>query len=927
MTRRRRRLLVVLSLLALAGLAAAALIALPRAVHAAVASELRAQGFPAASFRVRRVGWAWIELADVRLAGDLSAEAIRADFDPRRRTMESLVVSGARVDLDPSALDASSLARLSSRAGESSDAPPARVRLERARLVVAGDEAIELDGDVRPHEEEARLVVRSMLGEHEVAARVRTRGARRVLSLRARSSLDAARATVQWTRAGEITVDASAELGPGARGAGGPALRLEGGSLVAHARLDEGRASDLELHAQARGVSLDRLAIGDVEVRAAREEEAIAWSARLTAKDALAARIDGRAPLELARWTAPGPMAWQVSGPIDGALLERALPGVVFSPGPRVALAGTLRREPSRWILDAIDGTVQLDRLEVPGGDTSLEGVRARVAARASIGARVSLHVEPGTTVRAARLDIDELHASDLEVAPVLTVDARGGRASVTLSRDAAARMRRLAIGSGPAALRFHEARTRLSSREGAPIVDTGRAPHVRMRLDAEAPRVSGLLAGSAARGGGELTVTMRDGGADIALPLEVRAAALERPDAELSLESARLSLPLIWRRGVLGAEGSMRARAMRFRGVLVGEASGAVSVSADAVSLAWRAPATSDASFRLRGRFPFERGGGRVGVVVPRTVAREGDALTRILAELTDMTVTGPVEGEIDLDVEAPERGRARIVLQGAELAEVDGTARARGVHGTLRLAHLSPLASHGPDPVSWTELRIGDLVRTRAGTARLSFSRDGRVSVAAFDALAAGGRVRAAPFSFAWEEPDVALDLQLDGIDLSYLARSFGSGRVRASGELDGRVALRVKTGRERRVVLGDGRLDARGPGRIRFGAGTAADLDARSLEGVLEGEWLRERLASTLADFRYERLSLLLDAPSEPGRGGTTRLRARVVGRGARTRQELDLTLGVRGVQPLLDGALRLMPEGRASARIEARIDTRR
>lgn len=208
MTRRRRRLLVVLSLLALAGLAAAALIALPRAVHAAVASELRAQGFPAASFRVRRVGWAWIELADVRLAGDLSAEAIRADFDPRRRTMESLVVSGARVDLDPSALDASSLARLSSRAGESSDAPPARVRLERARLVVAGAEAIELDGDVRPHEEEARLVVRSMLGEHEVAARVRTRGARRVLSLRARSSLDAARATVQWTRAGEITVDA-----------------------------------------------------------------------------------------------------------------------------------------------------------------------------------------------------------------------------------------------------------------------------------------------------------------------------------------------------------------------------------------------------------------------------------------------------------------------------------------------------------------------------------------------------------------------------------------------------------------------------------------------------------------------------------------------------------------------------------------------
>lgn len=907
--------------------ALAALVALPRAAHAVVASELRAQGFADARFRVRRVGWTWIELADVRLAPDLSADAIRADLDLRRMSVEALVVSGARAQLDPGALDASSLARLMARHGAPSAPPPERVRLERARLVVRGHDALQIDGELRPRDEAALVVVRSVLGEHEIAARARTQGERTVLSLRARSALDAARATVRWSDAGPITVDVSAELGAGERRSRELTASLEGASLFAHAMISGGRARELELRAHARGASVEDLAIGDVEVLARHAGDAIEWSARLTAKDELAARVGGRAPLELARWSAPGPMAWEVTGPIDGALLERALPGVVFSPGPRVALSGTLRREATRWRLDAIDGTVELDRLEVPGGDTSLEGVRARVAARASIGPGVDLHVEPGTSVRATRLDIDELHAVEIDLAPVLRVDAGDGRARVTLARDADARMRLLAIGSGPAALRFHDARAGLSARAGAPIVDTARAPHVRMGLHAEAPRVSGLLTGSSARGGGELTVTMREGGADIALPLEVRAAALQRPDAELSLDGPRVSLPLEWERGVLGAAGSMRARAMRWRGVVLGEASGAVDVSSEAVQLAWRGPATSRASFQMSGRFPFERGGGRVRIVVPRTVAREGDPLTRVLAELTDMTITGPIEGEVELDVEAPERGRARIVLQDARIALSDGTAHARGVHGTLRLAHLSPPASAGPDPVSWTELRIGDLVRTRAGTARLSFSGEGRVSVAAFDASAAGGRVRAAPFSFDWEEPDFALDLQLDGIDLSYLARTVGSGRVRASGELDGRVALRVKTGPRRRVVLGDGRLDARGPGRIRFGEGTAADLDARSLDGLLEGEWLRERLASTLADFRYERLVLLLDAPPESSRGGTTRLRARVVGRGARTAQELDLTLGVRGVQPLLDGALRLMPEGRASARIEARIDDRR
>src|SRR5690606_3179327 len=113
-------------------------------------------------------------------------------------------------------------------------------------------------------------------------------------------------------------------------------------------------------------------------------------------------------------------------------------------------------------------------------------------------------------------------------------------------------------------------------------------------------------------------------------------------------------------------------------------------------------------------------------------------------------------------------------------------------------------------------------------AGTARLAFD-GGRIEVTAFDARAWGGRARAAPFAFDWDEPDLALDLQLDGIEIDPIVRTWSEGRARATGRLDGRVALRVQLGERRRVILGPGRLDARGPGRLRIGEGAARGLGA--------------------------------------------------------------------------------------------------
>ena len=885
-----------------------ALAALPRAAEHAVRSELRARGFANAELSVRGIGWGSIELADVRLAPDLRADRVRVELDVARGAIEAIDLDRVRAEVDPDAIEASSLARLLRSSGAPAAEPPARVRLERARLHVAGLEPIEVDGTIRPRDGDAQLVTRSPFGVHRVRARAREDA----LSVDARSALDRATVRARWTRSGTLAVDARAELGAGERPRG---VRLGSARLVARATLRDGRVEALELRAGATGISVDGLVIGDAELAAHREGSAVGWRARVDGPSGLTLAMRGRAPLELARIAEHGPVAWELAGPVDGALVERALPGVVVGPSLHVALTGTLRVGPSALELEDVGGTVEVARIEVPDGDTSVGELRARVAARATILPRPSIVLGEGTSVRAGALDIDELHARGVELAPELTIDATDAGVRIALAHDAVAHMERLSIGSGRSALHFDETRMSLGAAEGAPIVDTARDPHVRIRLDARARRVAGLLRGVGARGSGQLSVTLRRGGADIELPLEVEARRLEQTDADLALERARVALPLRWERGELASEGSMRAGAMAFRAIVLGPAAGAVRITPDAVRLAWRAPATPRTSFRMHARLPFDEGSGTVDVIVPRADAAAGDPLTRVLAELTGFAITGTLEGEAHLDVDAPERGRARLVLQNADVVAVSGSGEARGVNGTLLLSRLRPLETAAPSPLSWTALRIGDLVHTDAGTARLGFD-GGRIEVAAFDARAWGGRARAAPFAFDWDEPDLALDLQFDGIEIDPIVRTWSEGRARATGRLDGRVALRVQLGERRRVILGPGRLDARGPGRLRIGEGAARGLGAaKGLEGLLDGEWLRRRLESTLSDFRYERLVILLDESE-----GTTRLRARVVGRGVRTPQELDLALNVRGIQPLVDGVLRTWPNGGVRVRIE-------
>jgi hypothetical protein len=257
-----------------------------------------------------------------------------------------------------------------------------------------------------------------------------------------------------------------------------------------------------------------------------------------------------------------------------------------------------------------------------------------------------------------------------------------------------------------------------------------------------------------------------------------------------------------------------------------------------------------------------------------------------------------------------------ASVTVDGAEVAKTDGAASARGVRGTLRFTRLDPVVS-ARSRVTWTALSLGDAITADAGSALLRFEAPRHLAIRDMEAAIAGGHVRLAPFRFDLDAPDIPIDMTVRGVELERVL-AVTKGRVTGRGRLDGTLAVRVKLGEEKRIVLGDGRLTARGPGLLRIAdLAKVAPRSKNDLDAVMEGELIQQRVLHALADFRYRQLVLTVDDAN-----GTSHLRARVLGRGAQTPQELDVTLNLRGIQPLLDHALRVWPNGETTIEVRQR-----
>lgn len=259
------------------------------------------------------------------------------------------------------------------------------------------------------------------------------------------------------------------------------------------------------------------------------------------------------------------------------------------------------------------------------------------------------------------------------------------------------------------------------------------------------------------------------------------------------------------------------------------------------------------------------------------------------LLQDLHDVAVTWRLAG-----AGATGHGTARLSWTGSANAfAITGVARAAALDlgGVgLRDAELPldlrvsrdgmRLAAHKPLVIGWRAI-AGLPVDLGPGSAMLSLLHDG-VRVEHARLAAQGAALAVDPFDIRNGLP-VAATLHVRGLALARVLEVATRGRIQGSGMLDADLQLRRDGGR---LAISNGTVRARGPGNLRVRDFAWTDQIARSSMGME----LHQRIASTLEDFAYDQLSLVVRPRETPS---TLVLH----GHGEHIPQQLDITVNVR------------------------------
>lgn len=704
-----------------------------------------------------------------------------------------------------------------------------------------------------------------------------------------------------WTiplEPGAVQRSAIARLASSSGGGGGGAIdrvRIARSHIEVAGRAPIAIEGELRPSApSARLVVRSELGTHDI-LLAPRGDDALALEARPRAAG-LALAVDTDRTLTALRWRVDGraPRAW-----VTDALGAGGESGLALAADPGISASGTARRNDTAWTLEDVAASVHLAGASLDGAE--LEELRVWARGRGALDA-IALDA---VTVSAARIEAGDLRVDDVVVEGALDVALAGSDLRVTERAPLVVRAGATTLGSGPDRERLEGLAMELEGRDGPLATIDPAGVHLAARLRAEAPRARGVVAARTIRAHGTVSAEITSERSDVRGRIHAEAESLAHLDSDVVLTAPRVDLTLTTdARGRLRAVGRGRAEHAAWRSVPVGPTAAHVRVTRQELAIDAIGRATREAPFALAARIGLARDGGSVHLGVPMSEVRATDPLHRVLAELVGMRIVGRAGGQVDADLGTLGAGTARIAVEGASLEPTIGSGAARGVHGEIQLAQLEPATSVAFAPVRFLELDVGDLVTTGPGTARVRFAPDGQMEVEELTAVLGGGRVRLAPFRMDLDAPDTTVDVRLAGVDLADIATAISRGRVEATGEVDGRIALRVRLGEEMRIVLGEGHLTARPPGRIRVVGDVTPPADTRDPSRIAGA--LGRRVIAALSDFEYSRLSIDLVREGE-----ATMAHASVTGCGTRTPQEIELALNVSGIQPLLDEVLRLWP----------------
>lgn len=614
-------------------------------------------------------------------------------------------------------------------------------------------------------------------------------------------------------------------------------------------------------------------------------------------------------------------VTWDAAGALPAELLGLVLSEISLGSDVSVTTRGAAHAIGARWALEDVELDFDAARARVPSLKADLEDVSAELHARGWLGDGLDVQLDPRSRVRIGHIDTPEARLDRVELTPVIRISgvasapaATSGEAlasaSVHAAGDSHLSFETLELGEGAGETHFARAELTIAPRDEAPflVIESG-VGLASIGFSGSAHRVGGALVGRGVRVTGALTAELAADAVRVSMPLHLDVGRLRQLDSETSLTTAHFDLPLSWdEEGALSVAGRVRARGMSWSDVALGAVTGSIRLVGDHLTLDWTGDATETAPFELRASIGLATGRTVVDVAAPMSEVGAGDALHRVLVEAVGIEVIGPASCEVRVEPRAVGGGSARLTLAGASVRRVRGRGAGSDVRGTFALGSIDPPLSVERDRVTFGMLTLGDLVRTRDGSASVRFDGSGSIEVEDAVARVGGGRVRLAPFRFAPDDLDVDLDLTLEGIRMDRLVALLAEDRATASGLLDGNVALHLFLGDEPRVVLGEGRLAARGRGSLHIPGTAVAELAPTDLEQLSDGQWIRERVLAALSDFEYRRL--VFEVVDE---NGTRHLRAHVAGHGATTPQELELNVHVDDVQTLIDESMRVLPHG--------------
>ena len=291
--------------------------------------------------------------------------------------------------------------------------------------------------------------------------------------------------------------------------------------------------------------------------------------------------------------------------------------------------------------------------------------------------------------------------------------------------------------------------------------------------------------------------------------------------------------------------------------------------------------PATGAGVLRIDGgRIVFSAGGLQPAALSPRL----GDRLRAVVGSIGFFARVewGPASRQL-----------AEVAIENLsfELAGIPMT----GIAGRIAFDRLLPPATLPGQEL--TIERVGAAPALERGRIRFSLADGTRLTVHRLEFAIAGGGLRARPFRLDLARPRGSVTLHLEDLALEVLLARAGLPGLSGEGVLDGRLVARLAPGT---VVIEEGELAARGPGRLRYAPEEPPPLSDPRMVMLLEA----------IRNFHFTRLAVnvagdLLD--------------------------ELRLTIGLSGSNPdFYEGypvALNLSFEGPLGALLGAGIRTYR